>query len=86
MQSRESPVLEFPQEVPGTDALREVQLPLPVEAQNVLEDSGRTVEEELASTQGKRIAQVEDLTWKSRYMLLWVLKVDTMHYVFFICK
>ena len=64
MQSGESPVLEFPQEVPGTDALREVQFPLPVEAQNVLEDSGRTVEEELATAQGERVAQGEDLGWE----------------------
>jgi hypothetical protein len=32
---------------PRTDTLREVELPLPVEAQHVLEDPGRPVKEEL---------------------------------------
>ena len=38
MQSTEAPVVQLSEEVPRTDALREVELPLAVQAEDVLED------------------------------------------------
>ena len=56
MECTETPVLELAKEIPGTDALGEVQLPLPVEAEDVLEDPRRPIEEELARAQRERVA------------------------------
>ena len=53
MQRAEAPVLQLPEEVPGTDAAGQVELPLAVDAEDVLKHPGRTVKEEL--TVGQRV-------------------------------
>ena len=44
-------------DLPWTHALREVELPLPVEAENVLEYPRGPVEVELTGAQGERITE-----------------------------
>ena len=61
MQSAEAPVLELPEEVPGTDAAGEVELPLAVDAEDVLKHPGRPVKKELAVGQGIGVANGNDL-------------------------
>ena len=51
MQRAEAPVLQLPEEVPGTDAAGEVELPLAVDAEDVLKHPRRSVKEELTVSQ-----------------------------------
>ena len=64
MESGEPPVLELSQEIPRADTLRQVQLSLPVEAQDVLKYPWGTVKEELSRSQGVKVTEIKDLTWK----------------------
>ena len=61
MKSAEPPVLQFTEEVPGTHAARQVELPLAVDAEDVLKHPGRSVKKELAVGQGVRVADGDDL-------------------------
>ena len=51
IESTEAPVLQLPDKVLGTDALSQVELTLPVEAEDVLEDPRGSVEIELSADQ-----------------------------------
>ena len=61
MQRAEAPVLQLPEEVPGTDAAGEVELPLAVDAEDVLEHPRRSVKEELTVSQWVGVANGDDL-------------------------
>ena len=60
MQRAEAPVLELAHEVPGTNALGEVELPLAVQAEDVLKYPRRSVEVELPTHQTERVTEAEN--------------------------
>ena len=70
MQCAEAPVLELPEEVPGTDAAGEVELPLAVDAEDVLKHPGRAVKEELTVGQRVGVANGDD------FIYIYVLSLD----------
>ena len=61
IESTEAPVLQLPHKVLGTDALGQVELALPVEAEDVLEDPRGSVEVELSTDQAEWVTEREDL-------------------------
>ena len=61
MQGAEPPVLQLAQEVPRADAGWDVELPLAVDAEDVLKHPGRSVKKEFAVGQGVRVADGDDL-------------------------
>ena len=61
MQRAEAPVLELPEEVPRTDAAGEVELPLAINAEDVLKHPGRPVKEELTVGQRVGVTNGDDL-------------------------
>ena len=60
MQSAEPPVLQLAEEVPGAHAAGQVELPLAVDAEDVLKHPGRSVKKELAVGQGVGVANGDD--------------------------
>ena len=61
IESTEPPVLQLADKVLGTNALSQVEFPLPVEAQDVLEDPRGSVEVELPTDQAEGVTEGEDL-------------------------
>ena len=61
IESTEAPVLQLTNKVLGTDALSQVELTLPVEAQDVLEDPRGSVEIELSADEAEGVTEGEDL-------------------------
>ena len=64
MERTEAPILELAHKVPGTDALSEVQLPLAVQAQDILKYSRWSVKVELPGGEGVGVTQSQDLGYK----------------------
>ena len=64
MQRAEAPVLELAHEVPGTHALGEVELPLAVQAEDVLKYPRRPVKVELPGGERVGVTQSQDLSYK----------------------
>ena len=60
MQRAEPPVLQLSEEVPGAHAAGQVELPLAVDAEDVLKHPGRPVKKELAVGQGVGVANRDD--------------------------
>ena len=61
MQGAEPPVLQLAQEVPRTDAGRDVELPLAVDAEDVLKHAGGSVKKELTVSQRVGVANGNNL-------------------------
>ena len=69
MESAEAPIFQLPEEISGTNTLCEVELPLPVETQDILEYLGRPVEIKLSSGEVVRIAQGTDLSCPDLFVI-----------------
>ena len=66
----EPPVLQLSNKVLGTDTLSQVEFPLPVEAQDVLEDPRWSVEIELSTDEAEGVTKREDLRYIKRNIVL----------------
>ena len=68
IESTEAPVLQLTDKVLGTNTLSQVELTLPVEAQDVLEDPRGSVEIELSADQAEGVTEGEYLGCMKRKM------------------
>ena len=64
VEGAQAPVLQLTHKVLGTDALSEVQLPLAVQAQDILKYSRWSVKVELPGGEGVGVTQSQDLGYK----------------------
>ena len=63
MESTQAPIFQLSEEVPGTDAAGEVELPLAVDAEDILEHPGRPVKEKLTVGQRVGVANGDDFIY-----------------------